>query len=330
VPALLTALTQNWKLKLLAFALAVLLWIVVSAEQVTSNWIPVPLEVYVSDPAFRLVDGVAPREVEVRFAGPGRELWDLVIRRPPLRLTVPEVQQSTEVFPLDPRMVRLPAQLSVAAQDVRPASVRLDFIEVASRSLPVRVPVAAELPAGLTLVGGLEILPPQVQVNGPAQRLADVEAVTTGSLDLSAMDTSFSVLLDLDTTRLRGLELETRRIRVTGQVDRLGERTVARVPVDIGGGVDLRPREVSVRLVGPQSVIQQLAADAFRVVVSIDSIPTRIPADGISVPLRAERLPDGVRAEVTPRNAQLFPVRAVGVPVVPPPVTPDTMPEITG
>jgi YbbR domain-containing protein len=327
VAAALKALTRNWKLKLLAFALALLLWIVVSAEQVTSNWIPVPLEVYVADPSYRLVEGAAPREVEVRFAGPGRELWDLVIRRPPLRLTVTDVQRTTEVFPLDPRLVRLPAQLSVTAQDVRPASVRLEFIQVATRAVPVRVPIAEGLPDGLTLVGGLQVRPTQIQVSGPTQRLGEIESIPTRPLDLSAVDTSFSVLLDVDTTRLRGLDLATRQVRVSGEVDRTAERRFAPVPVDIGSGVDLRPREVEVRVVGPRSVIQQMTLDAFRVVVSIDSIPTRIPPDGIAVPLRVERLPEGVQGEVTPRTAQLFPVRPVGVPAEPVTTAPaDTVP----
>ena len=42
-------LTDNWQLKLLALALAVLLWVVVSAEQVTSQWIPVPLRIVQSE-----------------------------------------------------------------------------------------------------------------------------------------------------------------------------------------------------------------------------------------------------------------------------------------
>jgi YbbR domain-containing protein len=327
VAAALKALTRNWKLKLLAFALALLLWIVVSAEQVTSNWIPVPLEVYVADPSYRLVEGAAPREVEVRFAGPGRELWDLVIRRPPLRLTVTDVQRTTEVFPLDPRLVRLPTQLSVTAQDVRPPSVRLEFIRVATRAVPVRVPIAEGLPNGLTLVGGLQVRPTQIQVSGPAQRLGEIESITTRPLDLSAVDTSFTLQLDVDTTRLRGLDLATRQVRVSGEVDRVAERRFAPVPVDIGGGIDLRPREVEVRVVGPRSVIQQMTPDAFRVVVSIDSIPTRIPPEGIPVPLRVERLPEGVQAEVTPRTAQLFPVRPVGVPAEPAAAAPaDTVP----
>ncbi|HEX6069011.1 MAG TPA: hypothetical protein VFZ18_04290, partial [Longimicrobiaceae bacterium] len=73
----LRALTENWQLKLLALALAVLLWVVVSAEQVTSQWIPVPLQINETDPDFELVSTDIPTEVDVRFTGSGRDLVDV-------------------------------------------------------------------------------------------------------------------------------------------------------------------------------------------------------------------------------------------------------------
>ena len=46
----LRSITENWKLKALAFALAVLVWMVITADPPTSGWFTVPLEVAVTDP----------------------------------------------------------------------------------------------------------------------------------------------------------------------------------------------------------------------------------------------------------------------------------------
>src|SRR5690606_39927477 len=132
------SLATNWKMKLLALALAVLLWVVVSAEQVTSNWIPVPLQVRVNDPEYRLIRASVPTEVEVRFSGPGRELWDLVVRRPPLVLSLNDIDSTAATFGLDADMVQLPSQFAVRPVDVRPGAVTLDFDRVDTRLAPVR------------------------------------------------------------------------------------------------------------------------------------------------------------------------------------------------
>lgn len=317
---------ENWKMKLLACALAVLLWVVVSAEQVTSNWIPVPLEVLVTDPGFELASRNVPAEVEVRFAGPGRELWDLVIRRPPLRLVVREVSDTIGAYALDPRMVQLPAQLSVAPQDVRPSMVRLSFMRLATRDVPVRIQSGNDLGAGLTLVDTLTSQPRTIRVSGPAARIEEIEMIQTAPVSLAGADTSFTRTVRLDTSDLRGLEVSATEVRVSGVVDRLAERTIVNVPVDVGPGVEVRPNEVTVILRGPRRALDEMLPGQFRVVISIDSIPVRIPPQGVNVPLRVERLPRVVRAEANPRSVRLFSPR-VGIDTVeaaPPPARQDT------
>ena len=77
-------LTSNWRLKLAAFALATMLWVVLASDQIATRWLPVPVDVDVRDPALRLSTDAAPQEVDVRFTGPGRELWELALSRPRL------------------------------------------------------------------------------------------------------------------------------------------------------------------------------------------------------------------------------------------------------
>jgi YbbR domain-containing protein len=309
VPAFVRSLTQNWKLKLLAFALAVLLWVVVSAEQVTSNWIPVPLQVRVSDPQYRLIVSSVPSEVEVRFSGPGRELWDLVVRRPPLVLSVADVDSTAQVIPLDPDMVQVPTQLAVRPLDVRPGAVTLDFHRVDSRLVPVSVRVAEGPGPGYTLVDSLQVRPSRVRISGLEQDLRGIESLRTLPISLEGVDSAFNRVVSLDTAEMDGVRFGATRVRIVGRVDRLLDRSFMNTPVSVGEGIVIRPEEVSVRVRGPQSRLRDVSPEDFRVVVAIDSIPMRIPAEGILVPLRVERLPAGMRAEVTPGAVRLLPGR---------------------
>ncbi len=123
----LRTLTRDWKLKLAALTLAVLLWVVVSAEQVTTQWVPVSVRVVPRDAGWVVERGPLPREVEVRFAGPGRELWELALEDPVLVVHVYEAGAESRFLALDPRMVRVPAGLVATPQEVRPARVRVQL-----------------------------------------------------------------------------------------------------------------------------------------------------------------------------------------------------------
>lgn len=324
MPRFLTVLTRNWQLKLLAFALAVLLWIVVSAEQVTSNWMPVPLLIEVTDGSYQLRRESIPGEVRVRFVGPGREFFDLAVRRPPLLLRVDEVERAEQVFELDPRMVRLPNELDVSASDVDPAFVRLRFRRMAFREVPVRVRVAAGPGLSYTLVDSLRVSPDRIQISGPAEQIARIDAVSTVPVSVPERDASFDQLVALDTTQLGEVHPSVPRVRVVGRVERTAQRNMGPVPIAVGRGYVVRPQRVEVSVQGGRRAVETLRPEDFRVVVSIDSIPASIPPSGIQVPLRVEGLPNRVTATgVTPAAVLLYPS---GEPLDSVAETPDSLP----
>ncbi len=304
-------LGQNWKLKLLAGLLAVLLWVVVSGQEVTSEWISLPLQVNVTDPNYELVESSVPDEVEVRFAGAGGDILDVSLRRPPLMLEVDDVVDADEPIPLEPRMVSIPDQIAVEAQDVRPGAVRLQLRRVSTRSIPVQTIVGSGLGTEFTLVDTLEVTPAEIQISGPAERVAEFDFIPTVPIDLSAGDSAFARAVELDTSAFEGLELSQAVVRVSGRVDRLVARTIRNVPISVGEGVSLRPPVVDVTVRGAESVVRTLTAADFRVVVAISAIPSFIPNAGINVPVRVEELRPGLTAQTSPRTVRLLPARTV-------------------
>lgn len=326
MPSVLRAFTNNWKLKLLAFTLAILLWVVVSAEEVTSRWIDIPLQVRVTDPEHMLQPETVPREVSVRFSGPRRELIDLRFRRPPLVLNILDVNDVQQRFELQARMVQVPSQLSVTVVDMQPSAVDLQFTRVESRLFSVRVRLAEELPPGWVLVDSLTVQPGRIRVTGPETQLARIESLVTVPVTLPRADTSFTISAPIDTTDLRGVRLSATSVQLSGRADLLTEQTYSDVPISVGPGLSLLPSTVDVRLVGPRSVLQTVRPQDLRVVIALDSIPPRFPEGGLPVPLRVEQLPPGIQAEVIPGATRMTADRpvldTVAVPGAPEP--PDT------
>lgn len=306
----LRTITHHWQLKLLALALAVLLWGVVSGEQMQTASFRVPLEVRVTDPAHQLVDGAAPNDVAVRFLGPARDLVDLQLRRPQVVLEVPEVESADQEFRLEPAMVQVPGELStVRALSVEPRRLRLRFRRLGSRTVPVRVRMGPGFGTEWTVLDTPRVAPTRVEATGPAARLEGLGTVYTLPLRLSPRDSAFDRVVELDTADLRGVRLSTTRVNVSGVADQVVERTLLGVPVWLRPGLTVSPATVSIRLRGPRSAVRAIRTEDLRVLVATDSIPGGLPADGVSVPLRVESGRPGVTGTALPGVVRLYPRR---------------------
>lgn len=316
--AFLGRLTRQWQLKLLAFALAMLLWVVVSGEQLQSRLIPVTLDVRVTDPSYQLVEGSAPREVDVRFVGPGREFIEMVMRRPHLVLDVAEVNDTSEVFPLEPGMVQASGQ-NITARAVDPSRIRLRFHHRATRRVPVQLRYGPGYGTSWTLAGTPAIGPDSVTVTGPASLVGRIARLSTVPLRVGAGDTIVDRNLDLDLTDFNGVKFSTEAVRVRVRTEPMMDRTIPGISVTLGAGLAVTPDTVSVQLHGPRSIVTALQPMDLRVVVAIDSIPDTIPEDGLVVPLRADSPRPGVQATPLPASTRLLPsgAPAEAVPAAP-------------
>jgi hypothetical protein len=320
------ALTFNWRLKLAALGLAVLIWAAVSAEQVTSQWIPVRIDPVVRDPEFVLTGAPDPAEVRVRFSGPGRELWELALDRPALILPLADIG-NRRAFALDPSMLRIPSGLSVNVQDIRPAIVRVDVQRLASRVIPVRARLAARSTQRYVLVREMEVLPAEVRVTGPADRLAALDSVDTRRFDIFPDDSTFTQEVPLDTAGMEGLSFSRVSVRVSGPVDVRGERAVGPVTVYVPDGLVATPAQVQVGVSGARRVLGRVFPTELRAIVPRDSLPPVVPPEGVDAPLLFDGLPAGTTARPTPARVRVQPEGAAALPAPnPPAASPDSAP----
>jgi len=340
VRSILGFVTHNWKLKLSALGLALLLWVTVTADQLSVQWLMVPVEIELRDPNFQLQDGPQPREVQVRISGPRREFWDLGLNRPQLRLVLTDVVEGTHQYSLDPQQVQIPRRVArgLTPIDVSPARVAISFERVTTATVPVRIRVATGPGEEFAFADTLVVRPTTVRVSGPSVRVGRINAVQTLPLDLSGEQGAIERSVQIDTTGLSDLRLSETEVTVVGRVERAIEQVIPAVPVQSPTGVLVVPGTVDVRVRGAESVLRGVTAATLRVVIPPESIPAEVSPGGTSAAVRVERLPAGVRAVAEPRFVTILAaptpppvpqVRTLPEPRLPgtvPPVRPDTVP----
>jgi hypothetical protein len=206
---ILAAALNQLPLKLAALFFAFVLWLAVSAEEPTDEWVPVRITLS-SDSAVSLREPVPA--VRAFVIGPGRELLKLYVSEPTLRLTVGDDVPDSLTVPLKASDVVLPAWVNAHAGEIEPSSVTLHFAVRATRKLPIRSELRLHADSGWRIVGDPRFQPGSVMVSGPRDRVRRVTVVATAPQVLYVHD-SEPQLVPLDTAGL-GLRTEPEAVRV--------------------------------------------------------------------------------------------------------------------
>jgi YbbR domain-containing protein len=162
-------------LKVLAIALATLLWLTVAGEHVVERSVRVPLE-FRNIPAQLEIVGDPPATVDVRLRGSSALLSRVEPGEIVAVLDLAGARPGSRLFHIRTEEVRAPYGVEVA--QVVPATVSLELERSGSRSLPV-VPAVEGDPAPGFEIGRITSEPPTVQVIGPISRLRQLSEATT-------------------------------------------------------------------------------------------------------------------------------------------------------
>jgi YbbR domain-containing protein len=162
-------------LKVLALALAAVLWLSVAGEHVVERTVRVPLE-FRNPPAALEIVGDPPTSVDVRLRGPSAVLSRLDAGAVVAVLDLSGARPGARLFHLRNDEVRAPYGVEVA--QVMPGTVPLEFEKSARRTLAI-VPAVEGDPAPGFVVGGVSSDPATVEVVGPQSRLRQLANATT-------------------------------------------------------------------------------------------------------------------------------------------------------
>ena len=261
---------RHFGLKVWSVLLAVMLWFVVAGQETVERGLRVPLELQ-QFPAGLELQGEPPSLVDVRVRGASGSLSRLGPGDVVAVLDLRAVRPGRRLFQLSPEQVRAPFGTQVV--QVLPPSITLVFETSATKPVPIVASIEGD-PAPGFVVGGHEVSPPIVEVQGPASAVERVteaitEPVSVAGAQTDVTDTVTVGLLD-QSLRLKTLRPATVTVHVMPGPK---ERTLAAVPVrvrNLGEGLraQLSPTAVEVNLRGTNESLNGL--DATDVVAYLD------------------------------------------------------------
>jgi YbbR domain-containing protein len=162
-------------LKMLAVALASLLWLTVAGEHVVERSVRVPLEFRNIPEALEIV-GNTPDSVDVRLRGSSAVLSRLQAGEIVAVLDLAGARTGPRLFPIRTDEVRAP--FGVEVSQVIPATLALELEKSARRRVPVQPAIDGQ-PAPGFVVGGFTVDPPTVEIVGPESHVRQVADATT-------------------------------------------------------------------------------------------------------------------------------------------------------
>lgn len=289
-------LGRNWTLKLSAFGLALFLWAVVQAEPTEREILSsVPVRVQVGDLGWTLAGDPEPGEVQVRFAGPARQIVELNREGASVRVPVATVTSADTVVALRRDWVVLEGGTGLVVQDIVPGSVRLRFEESRQVALPLSVRTRGTLPAGLALAAPIGLTPAVVRVRGPARVVEALDSVPLLPLDLASVSASGMVEVPVDTAGLEGLTLTPVRAQLGLRVEAAAERLLPSVPVVVEGpaaaALEVDPGTLAVTIRGARGRLDAAVLDSIRVEVAASLVQDVVPGEARRVPVRVRGVP---------------------------------------
>lgn len=263
-------------LKVLAVALAVLLWLVVAGEETVERSVRVPLELQQVPIGLDLMSE-PPATVDVLVRGAS----DAIGRMSPgdlvAVLDLRSAREGRRLFPLTPNEVRAPFGVDVVA--VTPNTVGMNFEREGTEVLPV-APAVEGIPATGFVIGQIVSNPAKVEVVGPVSALGHVKAAMTEPVVVTNASRSVveKVTVGIADPYLR-LKTPTTASVTVNVIPAPAERTLAGVPVRVrtlaqGFVARVEPASVSVTVRGDREDLRTLEPAAISAFVDADGLRT--------------------------------------------------------
>ena len=245
-------------LKVVALALAALLWLTVAGEHVVERSMRVPLE-FRNIPASWRSSAILPANVDVRLRGSSALLSRLEAGEVVAVVDLANARPGSRIFHIRNEEVRAPYGVEVT--QVVPGTLGIELEKSASRVVPVVAHIDGEPAAGFS-VGQHTAEPSTVEVVGPESRVKKLASATTEPVDVAGARQNVSdvVAVGLLDSAVRLVEPQN----VTVIVDVLPapvERELRDVPVqarNLGHGLraaEIAPAAVAVLIRGRRDAL---------------------------------------------------------------------------
>ena len=283
---------EDWSLKLLSLAIALVLWLLVTGQNqpVTAH---VNVQLNFIRPQSLEISNDPPRTVHVTLTGSRSKLDDLTSLDLVATVDISDQHAGERILRLaDKAQITLPQGIKV--DGFQPSAVPIRLEEIVDRQVPVEPKVEGTPAAGFEVYS---VKPDKgsIAVRGPASRVNSLQKVLTESVWVDGRKESFTaknIATDVPDPKVDLLEPV-----VIVQVEigeRRTEKSFSGVSVSTAQGGKVQPATTSITLLGPTSLLDSLKADDLKIVLD---------ANGQNLEPRLE-LPDSLKGKVSLKSVQ--------------------------
>jgi YbbR domain-containing protein len=256
---------EDWSLKLLSLAIAVVLWLLVTGQNqpVTAH---VNVQLNFIRPQALEISNDPPRTVDVMLTGSRNKLDNLTSLDLVATVDISDQRAGERVLRLaDKAQISLPQGIKV--DGFQPSAIPIRLEPVVERQIPIELKLEGKPEAGFE-VYGVHPSKGSIAVRGPASRVNSLQKVMTESIWLAGHKVTFTapnVAIDVPDPKVDLLEP---LISVEVQIGEVRtEKTFSGVVVDTPNGVKVQPATTDVTLLGTASLLDTLKADELKVIV---------------------------------------------------------------
>jgi len=262
---------RNLGLKLLALALAILLWLTVAGEHVVERSLRVPLEFRNVPQALEIV-GNTPDTVDVRLRGSSALLSRVQPGEVVAVLDLAGARSGSRLFHIRADEVRAPFGVEIA--QVIPSTLALELEKSARRTVPV-LPATDGDPAPGYVVGRITSEPAAVEIVGPESRVRQVTEATTEPVPIKDAKARVrdGVAIGVTDTSVRLVQPQNAQVTVE-ILPAPVERQLTALPVryrnlSTGLSAQMAPRFVNVSIRGGQDALANVGPDGVQAYVDL-------------------------------------------------------------
>ena len=281
---------EDWSLKLLSLAIAIVLWLLVTGQnQPVTAHVNVQLN-FIRPPSLEISND-PPRTVDVMLTGSRNKLDDLTALDLVATVDISDQREGERILRLaDKAQITLPQGIKV--DGFQPSAIPIRLEEIVERQVTVEPKIEGK-PADGFEVYSVYPSKASVAVRGPASRVKPLQKVTTESIWLGGQNKSFTapnVGLDVPDPKIDLLEP---MVNITVEIgERRIEKTFSNVAVTTAQGDKVEPATTSVTLLGVASFLESLKPEELKIVLDGDDFKPRL------------ELPDALKGKVVLKSVQ--------------------------
>jgi YbbR domain-containing protein len=259
-------LRYQFPLKILSIVISVTLWVVVFGSRTVEITKEIPFEVQMTSDQILLEP--VPEKIQFRMVGPKAFLRNITTRiEDPIRASVKDIKTGILTYRVYSDAIKLP--MGVKVQSISPNVVQIKVEDLKKKMVTAKLELTGEVAPGLKVLR-TEVLPPQIRIKGPKNRIAGLNQIPSLPVDFSGIRETMIVPLAFDFKSL-GVEPDSATPELNVEIQGKGQAfRVKHVPIRIRSTLKAKSDDEEVTVIVRTDPADNVKVDGDQVKAEID------------------------------------------------------------